>query len=491
MGIRWSGGEALIMKSALTVRDGTTSAVSVGALRRWSIALVAVWLTYSMVGFAGPSAADGHLSEDTLAVDEVDSSRNVELIANIPRNGGDAGAFHSDIAFWGDLAIQGSYGGLNIYDISKPQKPAFLTEFICPGGQGDPSVSPDGTLVFLSVDSSRSDDGCSSSPQTATNPASWEGIRIIDISDLGDIQQVATVETKCGSHTHTLVPGDEDTLYLYISSYGPNAAFPDCQPPHDKISIVEVPLDDPASAFVVNEAVLFPDGGAAGTAGCHDITVFPEQDLAGGACMGEGVLLDISDPVNPYVITSITDANFAFWHSATFTNDASAVIFTDELGGGGGATCIESLYPERGANAYFDIIGEGDDREFVFRSYFKIPRLQGNDENCVAHNASLIPTQNGRTYIVQSWYQGGVSIVDYTDPDNPTEVGYFERGKASEFFLGGSWSAYWYNGYVYSSDILKGLDVLRITGLEGVPSANSVKQDHFNAQTQYSLGPGR
>ena len=202
-------------------------------------------------------------------------------------------------------------------------------------------------------------------------------------------------------------------------------------------------------------------------------------------------LLDISDPVNPYVITSVTDANFAFWHSATFTNDASAVIFTDELGGGAGATCIESLYPERGANAYFDIVGEGDDREFVFRSYFKIPRLQGDDENCVAHNASLIPTENGRTYIVQSWYQGGVSIVDYTDPDSPTEVGYFERGKASEFFLGGSWSAYWYNGYVYSSDILKGLDVLRVTGLEGVPSANSVKQDHFNAQTQYALAPGR
>ena len=456
----------------------------------WIASVVGVALTLAMVTNASPSSADGHLSEDTLEIDEIDMSKNVELVTNIPRGGADAGEFHSDIAFWGDMAIQGTYGGLNIYDISQPKKTSLITEFSCVGGQGDPSVSPDGSLVFMSVDSSRSDDSCASSSQSATNPDSWEGIRIIDISDLGNIEQVATVETDCGSHTHTLVPGDEDTLYLYISSYGPNAAFPGCQPPHDKISIVKIPLDDPASASVVNEAILFPDGGAAGTAGCHDITVFPEKDLAGGACMGEGVLIDISDPVNPYVITSVTDTNFAFWHSATFTNDANAVIFTDELGGGGGATCVEALYPERGANAYFDIVGEGDDRELVFRSYFKIPRLQGDDENCVAHNGSIIPTTNGRVYMVQSWYQGGVSIIEYTDPDHPVEVGYFERGKASEFFIGGCWSAYWYNGFVYSSDILKGLDVIKVTGLKGVPSANSVTQDYFNAQTQYSLAPG-
>jgi hypothetical protein len=471
-----------------------SAAVRVRRSKRWSIAFVAAAaLTLSMVAFAAPSAADGHLSEDTLEVDEIDMSQNVQHVANLPRSGGDSGLFdfHTDIAFWGDMAIQGSYGGINFYDISKPHKTSIITEFICPGGQGDPSVSPDGTLVFMSVDSAQVSGECGSGASSPVVPTSWEGVRIIDISDLGNIEQIATVQTDCGSHTHTLVPGDEDTLYLYVSSYGPNPAFPNCQPPHDKISIIEVPLDDPASASVANEVVLFPDGGAAGTAGCHDITVFPGKDLAGGACMGEGVLLDISDPVNPYVITTVTDANFAFWHSATFTNDANSVIFTDELGGGVGATCIEELYPERGANAYFDIVGEGDDRELVFRSYFKIPRLQGADENCVAHNGSIIPTNNGRTYIVQSWYQGGVSIVDYTDPDNPTEVGYFERGVASEFFLGGSWSAYWYNGFVYSSDILKGLDVIKVTGLQGVPSANSITQEYFNAQTQYSLAPDR
>jgi hypothetical protein len=470
-----------------------SAAVRVRRSKRWSIAFVAAALTLSMVAFAAPSAADGHLSEDTLEVDEIDMSQNVQHVANLPRSGGDSGLFdfHTDIAFWGDMAIQGSYGGINFYDISKPHKTSIITEFICPGGQGDPSVSPDGTLVFMSVDSAQVSGECGSGASSPVVPTSWEGVRIIDISDLGNIEQIAAVQTDCGSHTHTLVPGDEDTLYLYVSSYGPNPAFPNCQPPHDKISIIEVPLDDPASASVANEVVLFPDGGAAGTAGCHDITVFPEKDLAGGACMGQGVLLDISDPLNPYVITSVTDPNFAFWHSATFTNDANSVIFTDELGGGVGATCIEELYPERGANAYFDIVGEGDDREFVFRSYFKIPRLQGDDENCVAHNGSIIPTTNGRTYIVQSWYQGGVSIVDYTDPDNPTEVGYFERGVASEFFLGGSWSAYWYNGFVYSSDILKGLDVIKVTGLQGVPSANSITQEYFNAQTQYSLAPGQ
>ncbi len=440
-----------------------------------------------MFGFAGPAAAQS----DELAPDEISHSKNIDDVVNIPRQGPNAEFFHSDIAFWGDLAIQGTYGGLNFYDIKHPQKTKPISEFFCPGGQGDPSVSPDGSLVFMSVDAPRSDGTCQSRPSSAVIPTAWEGVRIIDISDVNDAKQVAAVQTDCGSHTHTLVPDDSgDVVYLYVSSYGPNPAFPNCQPPHDSISIIEVPLDDPASASVIAKPVLFPEGGAPGTAGCHDITVFPEEDLAAGACMGEGVLIDISDPTAPYVITTVTDDNFAFWHSATFSNDASRVIFTDELGGGLGATCTEENYPERGANAIFDIVGEGDDRQLVFRSYFKIDRHQGSNENCVAHNGSIIPVA-GRDIMVQSWYQGGVSVWEFTDPDNPVELGYFERGVATEFFLGGSWSAYWYNGYIYSSDILKGLDVLKVTGTRGIPSANRVKQTHFNAQTQYRLGPGR
>ena len=441
-------------------------------------------LVLSQVGYGAPTAAQ---ADEPLAPGETASTQNLDLVLNIPRQGVNDGTFHSDLAFHGDLAIQGSYGGLNFYDIRHPQKTELVAQIACPGGQGDPSVSPDGSLVFMSVDSARTDATCESSGTSTANPTGWEGIRIFDISDLANPAYVGNVRTDCGSHTHTLVPGEtDDVVYLYISSYGPNAAFPNCQPPHDAISIVEVPLADPASASVVNKAVLFPDGGAPRTAGCHDITVYPELDLAAGACMGQGVLMDISDPVNPYVITSVEDANFAFWHSATFSNDASKVVFTDELGGGGGATCNEAVGPERGANAIFTINGEGDDRTLEFQSYFKIPRHQADTENCVAHNGSIIPAV-GRDLMVQSWYQGGVLVMDFTDPANPYEIAWFDRGALDPPALGGSWSAYWYNGYIYSSDITLGLDVFKLTGTEGVSSANRVKQDYFNAQTQYRL----
>ena len=455
-------------------------------LRRLAGVVAAVGaLGLTQVGSASSAVVQ---SDDPLAPGTVASTQNLQLVTNIPRQGVNDGVFQSDLAFVGDVAIQGTYGGLNFYDIKQPQKTELITQFACPGGQGDPSVTPDGSLVFMSVDSARTDDSCNSSGTSTANPDGWEGIRIIDTSDLSNVQQVATVRTDCGSHTHTLVPGDsDDVVYLYISSYGPNAAFPNCQPPHDAISIVEVPLDDPASASVIDKVVLFPDGGATSrTAGCHDITVYPELDLAAGACMGEGVLMNISDPTAPYVIDSVTDTNFAFWHSATFNNDASRVIFTDELGGGGGATCNEEVGPERGANAIFDIVGEGDDRSLEFISYFKIPRHQADTENCVAHNGSIVPAK-GRDIMVQSWYQGGVSVLDFTDPTNPVEIAWFDRGALDPPALGGSWSAYWYNGYIYSSDITLGLDVLRLTGTKGLPSANSVKQSYFNAQTQYAL----
>jgi len=158
------------------------------------------------------------------------------------------------------------------------------------------------------------------------------------------------------------------------------------------------------------------------------------------------------------------------------------VVFTDELGGGGAATCNEEIGPERGANAIFDIVGEGDDRTLEFRSYFKIPRHQQDSENCVAHNGSLIPVKHG-DIMVQAWYQGGVSVYDFTDPDNPVEIAYFERGPLDPPGLGGSWSAYWYNGYIYSNDIAKGLDVLKVRGRE-FAGANRIRMDHFNAQTQ-------
>lgn len=455
--------------------------------RRPRFGLRAVALTGALAvatfGLAAPSAAQ----DDDLEPDEISHSANMSLVENIPQQGANEGFTHSDLAFWEDYAIQGTYGGFNIYDISNPRETELVSQFSCPGGQGDITVSEDGSLVFFSVDYPRTDDSCQAEDSSPADPDAWEGMRIIDISDKSNPEYVGSVQTDCGSHTHTLVPDDNgESVYLYVSSYGPAPEFPNCQPPHDSISIVEVPLDNPGDSSVIAKPNLFPDGGAPGTAGCHDITVFPEEDLAGGACMGEGILMDISDPADPYVITSQRDANFAFWHSATFNNDADRVIFTDELGGGGAPTCNEDVGPERGANAIFDIVGEGDDRQLEFRSYFKIPRHQQDSENCVAHNGSLIPVEDG-DLMVQAWYQGGVSVLDFTDPDNPVEIAYFERGPLSPPGLGGSWSAYWYNGYIYSSDIAKGLDVLKVRGQE-FASANRVRMDHFNPQTQPRYG---
>jgi hypothetical protein len=431
------------------------------------------------LAFAGPAAAQ-------LAVDEISNSKNFELVANVPRQGPLTDDFHSDMAFWGDYLFQGSYGGITTYDISHPQQPLTVSQVDCTGSQGDLTVSPNGKLLFMSVDAPRTDDSCASAASNAANPNAWEGIRIFDISDKANPRYIKSVRTDCGSHTHTLVPGDANTAYLYVSSYGPNAAFPNCQPPHDSISIVKVPLDDPTSASVVNKPVLFPEAtGANQTAGCHDITVFPAGKLAAGACMGDGVLIDIADPVHPYVISGVRDTNFAFWHSATLVNGGGGVIFTDELGGGSAATCNAVIGPTRGADAIYDIVGEGDNRKLEFRSYFKIPRFQQSTENCVAHNGMLLPVK-GRDVYVQSWYQGGVSVWDFTDRTNVHEIAYFERGplSATTLSLGGSWSAYWYNGYVYSSDIIKGLDVLKITGLAGVSSANFNKLPYLNPQTQ-------
>jgi hypothetical protein len=365
---------------------------------------------------------------------------------------------------------------------------------VCPGSQNDVSVW--GNLIFASVDSSRNmpeceKDGVLNRPQTAANPISWEGIRIFDWSDPKNPRYVTSVETDCGSHTHTILPEpNKGRALIYVSSYSPSLNFPDCQPPHDKISVIEVPLASPAAAKVINEPVLFPGGGFPGapgrssTSGCHDITVYQAIGLAAGACMGEGVIMDISDPVNPVVLSTMIDPNFAFWHSATFSHDGDTVIFTDELGGGGGPTCNPTVGPKRGANAFYDI---SDPTSPVFLSYFKIPRTQSNFENCVAHNGNLLP-RGDRDVFVQSWYQGGISVIDFTDPRNPREVGFFDRGPLSDtsLVLGGTWSTYFYNGRVYSNDIQQGLDILKFSdSLAG--NANGVKLPYLNAQTQEPL----
>ncbi|MFG2289770.1 LVIVD repeat-containing protein [Streptomyces sp. NPDC048595] len=421
--------------------------------------------------------------------DEVVHSDNVRHLANIPKQA--LQGTNSDLAFQGKYAFAGNYDGFVVYDISRPEAPRTVSQVLCPGSQNDVSVS--GDLLFLSTDSSRTDDSCSSTPQPATEKSSWEGMKVFDISDKAHPKYVAAVETSCGSHTHTLVP-ERRNVYIYVSSYAPSATFPDCQPPHDGISVIKVPRSAPEKAAVIDFPVLFPDGGNPGgptnpgvsqTTGCHDITTFPKLKLAAGACMGDGVLIDIADPAAPKVIDRVQDnVNFSFWHSATFNERGTKVVFTDELGGGGAATCNDRVGPDRGADGVYDITGNGTHRKLVFRSYYKIPRPQADTENCVAHNGSLIPAK-GRDIMVQAWYQGGVSIWDFTDSAHPKEIGYFERGPISTDSLvgGGAWSAYYYNGHIYSNDIAKGFDVLALDD-RLTDSAKTVRMRELNVQTQ-------
>ncbi|WP_435113935.1 LVIVD repeat-containing protein [Nocardiopsis synnemataformans] len=423
--------------------------------------------------------------------DGVSTGGGVVHVANLPRPEGLDGAasYNTDLAFSGDHAIGGNYDGFVVYDISDPENPSRVSTVVCPGSQGDVSVS--GDLLYLSVDYPRASSECGAPSVSATDPDGFEGIRIFDISDKANPRYVSAVRTDCGSHTNTLVPGEDgERDYVYVSSYSPSEDFPNCQPPHDRISVVEVPLADPASARVVSEPVLLPDGGHGTTTGCHDITAYPERDLAAAACLGDGLLLDITDPVNPVVIERVSDPNFAFWHSATFTNDARTVIFTDELGGGHAATCDTETGPERGADAIYSLEQSGADPRLEFRSYYKLPRHQTETENCVAHNGSLIPVP-GQDYFVQSWYQGGVSVIDLNDPADPREIGHFDRGPWNPDALttAGSWSAYYYNGYVYSSDIMRGLDVLRLTDSR-LAGAEEVRMEEFNPQSQPSPPSG-
>ena len=417
------------------------------------------------------------------------AAEDMELLTNLPKNGAFSAetAFNSDLAFNGKYAYAGNYEGFTVYDLSNPEAPEQVAQVVCPGSQNDVSVYKD--VLVLSTDSSRNNNTCTNTAQPATEKSSWEGLKVFDISDPTNPEYIAAVETPCGSHTHTLAPSKNGkNLWVYVSSYFPSATFPDCQPPHDLISVVKISMKKPETAKLIDTPVLFPEGGnptgnySRETSGCHDITAYPSKDIAAGACMGDGVLMDISDREHPVVTETVRDTtNFAFWHSATFNNAGTKVVYTDELGGGGAATCNPTVGPDKGANGIYDIEGG----ELAFKSYYKIPRTNSNTENCVAHNGSLIPVA-GKDIMVQAWYQGGISVMDFTDSANPEEIAWFDRGPLSDerLILGGSWSAYYYNGYVYSNDIQKGFDVLKVTD----PAAQSnVKMDSLNPQSQPSF----
>jgi hypothetical protein len=443
---------------------------------------------------------------------------------------------NSDLALTSGHAFVGNFQGFNIYDVSTPASPVLVTSVICPGGQGDMTVY--GDLLFMSVEQTngRIDCGTQGAPG-GVNPDRFRGVRIFDVSDVQNPVQVAAVQTCRGSHTHTLVtsPDDPDHVYVYNSGTAgvrsgaelagctntPGGNDPDAflddegNPIHTSrfmVEVIQVPLAAPHLAAVVNEARLMSDpdtgnqhglwpGGNHGegtqstsaTDACHDITSYPEIGLAAGACEGNGILIDISDPVNPVRVDEVTDPHFAYWHSATFNNDGTKVIFTDEWGGGTSPRCRPDDPVSWGANAIFDIV----DGKMQFASYYKLPVTQTTFENCVAHNGSLIPVP-GRDILVQGWYQGGISVFDFTDSANPVEIAYFDRGPVVERFsgggdplttVGGVWSAYYLNGHIYASEIARGLDVLTLVPTDHLAQAEIdvaglVQFDEFNAQHQ-------
>lgn len=418
---------------------------------------------------------------------KIRKSANMRLVARVPLAGTFTApdAYGTDLAFKGHYAIAGNYLGFTVYDIKNPLKPRRVAQVECPGAQNDVSIYRD--LLILSVDSVRNNDTCKNRAASLVGGNGWEGIRVFSIKNPAKPRFITSVKTACGSHTHTLAPSRSGgQLFVYVSSYGPSPLTPTCQPPHDKISVVKVPLKRPGKAAVVATPVLFPGmtGSATDTSGCHDITAYPRKDLAAGACMGDGILLDISDRAKPRVIDRVRDTrNFAFWHSATFNNAGTKVVYTDELGGGAGAECNKEVGRKRGADGVYVI----KNRELVFKSYYKMPRVQSDTENCVAHNGSLIPVK-GRDIMVQAWYQGGTSVWEFTNAGKPRELAYFDRGpiSESELVLGGSWSSYWYNGYIYSSDITRGLEVFKLS-TPWAKKAAKKKLSVFNAQSQPSF----
>jgi hypothetical protein len=428
---------------------------------------------------------------------------------------------NSDVAFSGRLLFLGNFNGFNIYDVEQPRKPKLLTSVICPGGQGDVSVY--GHLVVMSVEQTRGRVDCGTEGvATPVSNERFRGVRIFDISDIRKPKQVAAVQTCRGSHTHTIVTNarDKNNLYVYgsgtstVRSADELAGCSGLDPKDDpntalfSIDVIQVPLAEPAKAHIVNRPRIFADqktgalsglwpGGDYGpgtqtsrvTNQCHDITVFPELGLAAGACAGNGILLDISDPVKPVRLDAVSDKNFAYWHSATFNNDGTKVIFTDEWGGGTRPRCRASDLPNWGADAVFAIV----DRKMRFAGYYKMPAPQTEQENCVAHNGSLIPVP-GRDIMVQAWYQGGVSVFDFTDSAKPVEIAFFDRGPldAHTLITGGFWSTYWYNGYIYGTEIARGIDVFRLTPSEHlsqheIEAATLVRSTEFNAQNQAQI----
>ncbi len=458
---------------------------------------------------------------------------------------GDPRLWNSDLAFMGNFVIQGNFGGMQIWDISNPSKPTLKTAYVCPGSQSDVSVYHNLLMVSSEATNGRIDCGTEGVQDTVSKDRA-RGIRIYDITDMDHPKEVTVVQTCRGSHTNTLVtdPTDKDNVYIYVSGSAPvrsSDELPGCVSAEQdantalfRIEVIQIPIAHPEQAHVVSSPRIFAnattgeangltvptrhseysaDSAAAaqraaqraaaqsataaparrvrysGVTQCHDITVYPAVGFAGGACGGYGLLLDIHDVKNPKRIDAAADSNMSFWHSATFNNDGTKVLFSDEWGGGTQPRCRATDNPDWGADAIFTI----SNNKMAFHSYYKMLAPQTSQENCVAHNGSLIPIP-GRDVMVQAWYQGGISIFDWTDPSHPKEIAYFDRGPidSTKLVVGGFWSAYWYNGYIVGSEIARGLDIFELKpsafiSKNEIAAAKSVRFEQLNVQDQPKL----
>ena len=472
-----------------------------------------------------------------------EASWNLRLISNSPPTEGFIGVTNSDLAFIRNYAIQGNYNGYQVWDLSNPRSPTLASRYHCPASQSDVSVYRN--ILFVSAEAASARLDCGDQGDTATvSQHRLRGIRIFDATDIRNPRYIGNVQTCRGSHTHTVVsdPRDPNVVYVYISGSsrvrpeGELTGCSDLDPENSptsanfRIEVIRVPLANPDRATLVSAPRIFQDlapaprsaeraaqdsaeaaarrgggggggGGGAGRRGgapagppaprtgptqCHDITVYPAIGLAGGACGGYGLLLDIRDVANPRRIDAVADPNMSFWHSATFSNDGSKILFTDEWGGGGSPKCRSTDKYEWGANALFNL----RNNKMTFTTYYKMPAAQTAQENCVAHNGSLIPIP-GREVMVQGWYQGGISIFDWTDPARPYEIAFHDRGPldAERMMSAGSWSVYWYNGLIVSSEIARGLDIFELVPSafltqNEIDAANTVRFEWLNAQEQ-------
>ncbi len=428
---------------------------------------------------------------------------------------------NTDMAFAADLLAVGNYHGINLYRIADNAAPQLLSSIVCPGGQGDVSII--GDLMIMSVEQTRARVDCGRQGVAEDVSADrFRGLRIFNIADPARPVQVGQVQTCRGSHTHSIVSGDGRSGNVIVYNSG-TASIRDGKElagcvgnvPGDnrtalfRIDVIEIPVADPSRSRIIDSPTVFADAETGQIAGlwqggdhgrgtqesrqtdhCHDITVFPSANLAAGACSGNGVIFDIRDPRKPQRIDAVVDPTFAYWHSATFNNDGTKVIFTDEWGGGGRPRCRAQDPRNWGANAIYDIV----DRKLEFRSHQKLPAAQSEQENCVAHNGSIVPVP-GRDIFVQAWYQGGISVIDFTDSSAPREIAYFDRGPVNPdtLVMGGYWSVYWYNGRIYGTEIARGLDIFTLNPSEflsesEIAAAGLADQgERFNPQQQFPV----